>query len=225
MAQVAVLQPIATQGASLELDEGRTISFFVWTFDATVTEQHSYMADVTQHPVESGLDITDHVQIKPFELTLTGVVTNTPIQPEEAGIDLPNRIQVLYDELRLLFEERSFLTVVTGLERYENMILMSIEVPRQGPGRQAIIPSLKFIQINTVDTAFVSVASIPPRAKKKTKLDKQAKEQADAATSDKADESKQNVLDQTGAESTKDSANVDSASLLKTLIQFSAGGV
>jgi hypothetical protein len=213
MAQIAVLQPIATQGASLELDAG-----FLWTFDATMSEQHRYVADVTTHPVENGTDITDHIQIRPFELTLTGIVTNTPIQPQEFDFDQANRIQNLYDELTLLFEERSFLTVVTGLQRYQNMILKSIDVPRQGPGRQSIIPSLSFIQINTVDTAFVSTASIPRRAKPKTKLDKQAKADATPAEELQCSLSKEDILKQTQANSLKEPTNNGPDSLLIGLL-------
>lgn len=213
MAQIAVLQPIATQGASLELSPG-----LVWTFDATMSEQHSYVADVTSHPVENGTDITDHIQIRPFELRLTGIVTNTPIQPQEFDFDQANRIQNLYADLTRLFEARSFLTVVTGLERYENMILKAIDVPREGPGKQAIIPSLSFIQINTVDTAFVSIASIPRRAKGKTDLDKQAKALAEKAVADKAEGAKDEILDQTGADSLKDSTNNGPSSVLSDLL-------
>lgn len=215
MAQVSVLQPIATQGASLELDAG-----FIWTFDATMSESHTYSANVTSHPVENGTDITDHVQILPFELTLSGIVTNTPIQPQEFDFDQANRVQNLYDELTLLFEERSFLTVVTGLQRYENMILTSIDVPRQGPGRQSIIPSLSFIQINTVDTAFVSTASIPRRAKPKTKLDKQAKADTTPAEELQCTLAKEDILDQTGADDLKSSPNIGNLTIAQLAKQL-----
>ena len=47
--------------------------------DATIEEQHSDTADVTDHPVEEGSDASDGLQNKPPALTLTVFVTNTPI--------------------------------------------------------------------------------------------------------------------------------------------------
>jgi len=47
--------------------------------DATITEGHNSTLDVTSLPIEDGFDITDHAQIKPRELTLEAVISDTPI--------------------------------------------------------------------------------------------------------------------------------------------------
>lgn len=47
--------------------------------DITLEEGHSDTADVTDHPVETGSDISDNVKKRPANLTLTVFVTNTPI--------------------------------------------------------------------------------------------------------------------------------------------------
>jgi len=47
-------------------------------FDSTV-EEYSPRIDWTDHPVESGQDVTDHSQIKPLEFTLRGTITETPL--------------------------------------------------------------------------------------------------------------------------------------------------
>ena len=47
-------------------------------FDALRVEELSRSAEVTQYPVETGATLTDHYQPLPREITMTGVVTDTP---------------------------------------------------------------------------------------------------------------------------------------------------
>lgn len=49
------------------------------TLDVTIREQHVYRNDVTAFPVEEGADVTDHVRPLPPRLTMSGVVSNTPL--------------------------------------------------------------------------------------------------------------------------------------------------
>lgn len=54
-------------------------SLGVIDFDATLQEQHTISVAITQHPIESGSTITDHVRPNPDTLTLEFFITNTPI--------------------------------------------------------------------------------------------------------------------------------------------------
>ncbi len=47
--------------------------------DCTVTETHTATSTVTEHPVESGANITDHIRPDPVQLSITGIVSDTPI--------------------------------------------------------------------------------------------------------------------------------------------------
>lgn len=47
--------------------------------DATLTENHSFESDVTENPVEDGVVISDHIDMKPESLTITGVISDTPL--------------------------------------------------------------------------------------------------------------------------------------------------
>lgn len=148
-----------------------TFTLPMWTFDATISEHHIHTAEATMHPVERGVDITDHIQVKPFALTLEGIVSNTPLIP---GIESrTTRIRELYDDLVSLFEDKRLLYVVTGLKRYSNMVITNVSVPRDSPNRQHIVPSVELVQINTVEQSFVALESlgIPKRAKPKDNKD------------------------------------------------------
>jgi hypothetical protein len=49
----------------------------IW-LDAVISELHSMQSDVTEHPVEEGVDVSDHIRPKPNEIRLECKVTNTP---------------------------------------------------------------------------------------------------------------------------------------------------
>lgn len=49
------------------------------TLDVTINERHLYQNEVTSFPVEDGGRINDHVCRQPERLTMTGLVSNTPL--------------------------------------------------------------------------------------------------------------------------------------------------
>ena len=55
--------------------------------DAITEEKPSYSAEITDHPVESGTEISDHFQPKPVMLRLKGKISSTPI---DAGVAIAN---------------------------------------------------------------------------------------------------------------------------------------
>lgn len=57
------------------------------SFDATTSETHIISATVTEHPVETGGPLTDHVRENPFKITVEVVVSNTPIDLPSAADD------------------------------------------------------------------------------------------------------------------------------------------
>lgn len=66
MAEVALLYGAGSRAGLIELD-------------AIVSEGHELPSEATEHPVEEGVDITDHVRRKLVTLEIQGVVTSTPI--------------------------------------------------------------------------------------------------------------------------------------------------
>ena len=57
------------------------------TFDATIREDVSHTAFVTQYPVENGESIADHSQPAPLSITLEGFVSDTPIRTPDSLTD------------------------------------------------------------------------------------------------------------------------------------------
>ena len=93
--------------------------------DVTMEESHERQTEITDHPIETGAYIQDHIVNSPRRLTLTSIVTDTPLG-EEAGL----RAQAAFDALEELWQSRAPFTVVSGFRVYENMAFESLSMPK-----------------------------------------------------------------------------------------------
>lgn len=57
----------------------------IW-IDVSLSETHSVSAEVTDHPVEEGANIADHIRPQPRTFSMQGFVTNTPIEVPKSHI-------------------------------------------------------------------------------------------------------------------------------------------
>lgn len=64
----------------------------ILTFDVTTKEGHTSKSEPAKFPVERGVDITDHVNVKPSDVTLTVFVSNSPLHQGRPSV---TEVQVL----------------------------------------------------------------------------------------------------------------------------------
>ena len=139
------------------------------TLDASVRETHLTTCDLTENPVEDGATITDHVRFKPVELTIDGVISNTPISFAlinniTGAVDTvtsifgqTNRSVEAYNNLLALQKSREPFEVITGLKRYTDMIMTSLSVPRDASTGNAIHFTAQMKQIIIAKTESSSL--------------------------------------------------------------------
>lgn len=169
--------------------------------DASVSESHSSSVEVTRHPVEQGAKITDHRLENPDELTITGVISETPLPTSDVSTELrtsegrqyqgrgqaaAGRVASAYQELLELKASETLLTVVTALRTYENMCLTSLEVPRDAKTGRALRFTAKLTQVRVVQNKTVQVQAKTTRAVPKADLNKKVTPPADQATKTKS---------------------------------------
>lgn len=58
--------------------KGETGQTYTLTLDATVHEVHTSTSTVTDHPVERGANVADHIRPDPDQLTMEAWISNTP---------------------------------------------------------------------------------------------------------------------------------------------------
>jgi hypothetical protein len=55
------------------------VPMLLFVMDAVTEEKPEYTATVTEHPVEDGPEVTDHIQLKNPTVSIKGTVSGTPI--------------------------------------------------------------------------------------------------------------------------------------------------
>lgn len=169
------------------------------TIDVAVTEGHDFANDITAHPVEKGAAVTDHCRPQPDKVSYGEAwVTNHPFPAPGAaqttrkinGISLRTTSPATTENLankayRLLLKWRNtgrLLTVVTSLDKFENMMIESLSIPRDKTTSEALKFSLAFKKVRIVENRLSHVTvSKEKKAAKKVKTGAQTGSTADKA--------------------------------------------
>ena len=155
------------------------------SLDLILTETHSLNAVVTQHPVQDGSTISDHITILPRSGTMRVLVSNFSLstaegdaradwdeiydQGEAAQKSLPNRAEDSWEKLKDLVKTRELVKVVTSLEVYEDVALTRVETTRDGDTGDALEIDIDYEQVTKVKLKETKVtAQVQPRDMKST---------------------------------------------------------
>ena len=155
------------------------------SLDLILTETHSLNAVVTQHPVQDGSTISDHITILPRSGTMRVLVSNFSLstaegdaraawdeiyaQGEAAQKTLPNRAEEAWKKLKDLVKKRELVKVVTSLEVYEDVALTRVETTRDGDTGDALEIDIDYEQVTKVKLKETKVTvQVQPRDMKST---------------------------------------------------------
>lgn len=122
--------------------------------DLTISEQHERSSVVTDHPVESGANVSDHVIVQPERVILRGFVTDSTaavFAADEGTGGEPGRTQDAFDVLDQLAASREPMDVVTGRKEYSSMVITRLDLPRERPNSMQFTIELQ--QVKIVDSA------------------------------------------------------------------------
>lgn len=154
--------------------------------DCTVTETHTATSTVTEHPVESGAKITDHIRPDPVQLSITGIVSDTPIgsrqvqrsiavggasvqvTQQEPPTSTTGYARAAWAKLDAIRTAAKPVKVVTRDKTYESMALVSLSVPKEAKTGGALYFTAQFKQVRIVfnRSTKVVVAKAPKSHKK-----------------------------------------------------------
>lgn len=143
--------------------------------DASLSEKHGAEVEVTEHPVEEGADISDHRRVKPRQITIEGIVSNTPV-PDASAPAVPvtafgvtwlsrstgdgTRASDALDKLEKLVESDVLIDIVTSLTAYENMTLVNVDIPRDASSGQALKFTATFREIRFASNEVVGIQAV-----------------------------------------------------------------
>ena len=140
--------------------------------DASVRENHGLEGVLTDHPVEKGIDITDHYRVNPRVLTIEAVVSNTPINasyPIGTAIDSVKAIATgddqpaanAWGQVEKLFTRAEIITIETSFKSYENMVLTSFSTVREPGGIDGMRFSVTARELRIVETQTTTAIELP----------------------------------------------------------------
>lgn len=156
---------------TLQEDDSRVL-----LFDAVVSETHIGNAVTTDHPVESGADMTDHIQRTPEELQIIGIVSDTPVlflasiraQPSVPGGDSRNRAKDAYSFIKEIKDGGKLVDVVLSLREYTNMAIVGLSVIRDKETSRVVEMAISLREILIATTEQVAAPEPETDARKKT---------------------------------------------------------
>ena len=168
--------------------------------DATVSEDHSRSAKVSQHPRETGADISDSYKAGQRELGVTFVISETPLgyAPE------PERPREVYEQLLALQQDANLVDIQTTLGLYSNCALKEVSAPRSSSSGGSVVISSTWAVIERVETQETEIpaailrgmvrASGKAKDKTKDQTGEPTAETIAAEASEMAKEAKRSIL-------------------------------
>jgi len=168
-------------------------------FDCSLSETHSAEAEVTDHPVENGSVMSDHIRALPETVEINGMVTNTPlvylasllakspVQP--STIPTFDRVNAAYLKLNELKNSGTLIDVVTSLRGYTDMAITSIVIVRDATTGNVLNCTVSLREVVTA-TSLAIGSPIPNDVANKAAAHK-AKLAKDAATAKQAETAQQ----------------------------------
>jgi hypothetical protein len=108
--------------------------------DASIEETHTRTNQVTDHPVEEGFNISDHIRPMPESINIKGIISNTPVvflaskfaKSPIVGDNqrTRNRVKAADDEFLRIMNNGELKDIITSLRTYKDMAVTSYVVNR-----------------------------------------------------------------------------------------------
>jgi hypothetical protein len=148
--------------------------------DLVLDENYSYSNEVSEHDIEDGSILTDHIKNNLFSTGISGFVTNFTIDRTVAfGEFLTNRVQEAFDALEDLWRQRTPITVITQYKTYEDVAIVDINIPNNESIGDALIINLTFREMNIVQLKTVDIEVSIKQRDMKSKQKRQATKTVD----------------------------------------------
>lgn len=142
--------------------------------DASLKEDINVSSNITEHAVETGQSISDHISQKPLKLKIDGYISNAPnvifgilnlplqknsisslvnnfknLSPFSDG-ETPS--QTAYNALMQLWKDRALITIVTQLQVFNNMVIENATFTKDETSVHRLVFSIEFKQVTFVSS-------------------------------------------------------------------------
>lgn len=123
--------------------------------DALIHHELAMEAEIPDYPVEEGYSVQDTMILKPRTLSLTVIVTNTPITFRSHAS--PGRVQEVAARFQELYQSRQLIAVTSAKGSFQNMGITNLSLPYDVSTKTSLeIPiTLKEVLTTTAQTVTI----------------------------------------------------------------------
>lgn len=152
-----------------------------YVFDAFFTIQHDTNLTITESPVQTGANISDHTYMEPKEVTFDIGMSDVMTSVIDGQFSDGNSRSVsAYNTLRQLQEQRISCTVVTRLGTYKNMLVETISTSDDNTRASSLRATVTMKEILVVAVQTVKISARPQTSNTTNNGDQKA-QQADSS--------------------------------------------
>lgn len=158
--------------------------------DVSISETHSQDIEISEHPLETGSDISDHRHVKPIQIQMRGVMAGSATNPfdfldnqKTSGqfTSDQDRMQEAYAKLQAMVTSDDLFTIATSLKIYTNMTLTRLSISRDSKSGLCVAFDATWQEFLFASSADAKVVL---KAKKTVRLDKSTKKDTPVGTGD-----------------------------------------
>lgn len=149
-----------------EMSGGDTVDFDYESLllDGTISEGYDTEATATEHPIEEGADITDHVRPSLKRLTLEVIVTphvgaSLAHIAEPGSTEATSRPTTVRETLSTLIANGIEVMIESGILSWESMLLLGMSESRASDGGDGFRATLSAREVRRVATETVEAPS------------------------------------------------------------------
>lgn len=125
--------------------------------DALIHHELSLEMEIPDYPVEEGFSVQDTMIQKPKTLSLTVIVTNTPITFRSHAS--PGRVQQVASRFQELYAKRELITVTSSKGVFKNMGITSLSLPYDVSTKTSLEIPITLKEVLTTSSKTVTIPS------------------------------------------------------------------
>lgn len=142
-------------------------------FNLFISEDHELNFRISEHPLQDGATVSDHVHREPYKVSIEGMFTNHPLKKSwevnevkfkdeyatsEVRSTLSNTALANFEKVKELAKKREPVRLVCSLEVYPKMIVTSIKAQRDSKSGSSIRFTMTLQEIKTVSLKTVTMS-------------------------------------------------------------------
>lgn len=128
-------------------------------FDAIITRECSYEADVPEYPVEDGFYISDAILKKPYQVNITAFISDTPVTWRNELGQNKGRMKRTIKQLENLYFSGQVVTLVTSTKVYSSMAITNLTIPETAEMGNAVEVQITLKQVRLTKAKTTTIPS------------------------------------------------------------------